>query len=255
MSHDDLEFHRKQSLNVLEHCLQSKPELEDVILSIIVNKLGDQSKKVQCHTIYLLIKLSQAHMEMTPVIVHEVNQFITRSSVKSSHVYYSVAYLNRMAAMVAPKDEKVRVMLLRIYFSLFKKLLNTDTNPDELAPPVKKDRSKSKRENQRAAKAKPATNELDQEDNKVAELVLKGVNILMAKCSEQLFDSTGGESSSAEMRRLIEEETMSLFRLAHHDVLRISIQALKLLFQFARQQKKLKKTRGEIEIAHDDEGA
>ena len=75
----------------------------------------------------------------------------------------------------------------------------------------------------------------------------------MAKCSEQLFDSTGGESSSAEMRRLIEEETMSLFRLAHHDVLRISIQALKLLFQFARQQKKLKRTRGEIEIAHDGE--
>ena len=85
----------------------------------------------------------------------------------------------------------------------------------------------------------------------MAELVLKGVNILMAKCSDQLFDSTGGESSSAEMRRLIEEETMSLFRLAHHDVLRISIQALKLLFQFARQQRKLKKTRGEIEIAHD----
>jgi hypothetical protein len=191
---------------------------------------------------------------MTPVIVHEVNQFIGRSTAKSSHVYYSVAYLNRMAAMVAPKDEKVRVMLLRIYFSLFKKLLNTDTNASEVpAPPVKKDRTKSKRENQRAARAKPATKELDQEDNKVAELVLKGVNILMAKCSEQLFDSTGGESSSAEMRRLIEEETMSLFRLAHHDVLRISIQALKLLFQFARQQKKLKRTRGEIEIAHDGE--
>jgi hypothetical protein len=59
----------------------------------------------------------------------------------------------------------------------------------------------------------------------------------MSRCSEQLFDSTaapGSESSAAEMRRLIEEETLSLFRLAHHDVFRIAIQSLKLLFQFSR---------------------
>jgi len=46
--------------------------LEDVILGIIVNKLGDLSKKVQCHTIFTLIKLTQAHKEMSEVIVREV---------------------------------------------------------------------------------------------------------------------------------------------------------------------------------------
>lgn len=88
----------------------------------------------------------------------------------------------------------------------------------------------------------------------MAELVLKGVNILMSKCSQQLFDSdaTGCESSSAEMRRLIEEETFSLFTLSHHEVFRISIQALKLLFQFARQSKKIKRSAGEIEIAQEE---
>lgn len=188
---------------------------------------------------------------MTPVIVHEVTLFISRNGAKNSHIYYAVAYLNRLASSVAPKDEKVRVMLLRIYFSLFKKILNTDFNGEEVPEVhVKKDRTKSKRENQNSAK-KPVhqTKDLDQEDNKVAELVLKGVNILMSKCSDQLFDSMGGESSSAEMRRLIEEETMSIFRLAHSEVFRIAIQALKLLFQFAKQQKKMKRTRGEIEIA------
>lgn len=64
--------------------------------------------------------------------------------------------------------------------------------------------------------------------------MLKGVNILMSKCSQQLFDSESGSSSSQEMRRLIEEETVSLFRLSHHEVFKIAIQALKLLFQFAR---------------------
>lgn len=88
----------------------------------------------------------------------------------------------------------------------------------------------------------------------MAELVLKGVNILMSKCSSQLFDSdavAGSESSSAEMRRLIEEETFSLFTLSHHEVFRISIQALKLIFQFARQSKRLRQNRGEVESVKD----
>ncbi|TNV85590.1 hypothetical protein FGO68_gene17657 [Halteria grandinella] len=264
MSHDDLEFHRRFALNTLEELLEKKPELEEQILNILVNKLGDTSKKVQCHVIYLLLKLSQAHMEMTPVIVHEVNLFIARNGTKNTHLYYAVAYLNRISSMVAPKDERVRVMLLRIYFSLFKKLLKTDDKSQEAkVVEPKKDRNRSKKDNELAAKkAKKAAelngpSELEQEDNKVAELVLKGVNILMSKCSAQLFDSdavSGSESSSAEMRRLIEEETFSLFTLSHHDVFRISIQALKLLFQFARQSKRLRQNRGEVESVKENAG-
>ena len=104
-----------------------------MILDILVNKLGDSSKKVQCHTIYLLLKLSQAHIEMTEVVVHAVSLFIGRSTGKnqSSQIFYSVAYLNRIAQMVAPKDEKVRLMLLRIYFSLFRKVLKNDEENKE----------------------------------------------------------------------------------------------------------------------------
>jgi hypothetical protein len=56
--------------------------------------------------------------------------------------------------MVAPKDERVRVMLLRIYFALFKKLLKTDEKSieEKKATEPKKDRSKSKKDNQIAAK-------------------------------------------------------------------------------------------------------
>ena len=244
--------------------------MEDVILDIIVNKLGDTSKKVQCHTIYLLLKLSQAHIEMTEVIVHGVILFLQRHHTKPSHVYYSVAYLNRIASMVAPKDEKVRLTLLRTYFSLFRKILGEEVKnasttedgqkeedaPPAKGPPVKKDRSKSKHENIKAAKeaakkkAAQAGGELEQEDNKIAELVLKGVNILVTKCSAQLFGQYTNDASGVEMRRLIEEETNSLFRLSHHEVFRIAIQALKLLYQFAKHQKRM--TRGELEVEKED---
>lgn len=125
---------------------------------------------------------------MTEVVVREVNLFMSRNNTKSTHIYYSVAYLNRIASMVAPKDEKVRVMLLRIFFSLFKKILKQDEKGEGVEAPVfKKDRNKSKKENKTNARktTKPKSGpgvELEQEDNKVAELVLKGVNILMSKC-------------------------------------------------------------------------
>lgn len=96
LAQDDLEFYRKFALNALQGCIEKKPEQEELILEILVNKLGDTSKKVQCHTIYLLLKLSQAHIEMTEVVVHAVSLFIGRSK-EQSHIFYSVAYLNRIA--------------------------------------------------------------------------------------------------------------------------------------------------------------
>ena len=46
-SKDDLEYFRKLALDMLSHLLSKKCELDDVILGILINKLGDLSKKVQ----------------------------------------------------------------------------------------------------------------------------------------------------------------------------------------------------------------
>ena len=62
---------------------------------------------------------------MTEVIVREIQLFISRPGMKKTHVYYAVAYLNRVASMIAPKDEKVRLILFKIYFSLFKKVVTS----------------------------------------------------------------------------------------------------------------------------------
>lgn len=51
---DDLEYLRKIGLDVLVYLIQNKPEIEEVILTNLVNKLGDSSKKVQQHTIMVL---------------------------------------------------------------------------------------------------------------------------------------------------------------------------------------------------------
>jgi hypothetical protein len=65
--------------------------------------------------------------------------------------------------MAAPKDDKVRLMLLRIYFSLFRKVLkNDEESKAEIV--VKKDRTKSKQQNKKAAKEKKANFKPDELD-------------------------------------------------------------------------------------------
>jgi flagellar hook-length control protein FliK len=70
----------------------------------------------------------------------------------------------------------------------------------------------SKKDRIKASKKKQAhsLNKIDEEDNKVTELVLKGINVLMLKGKE---DST--------LQKIIKDQTDMLFKLSHHKVFRI----------------------------------
>ena len=56
--------------------------------------------------------------------------------------------------------------------------------------------------------------EVDQEDNKVIELVLKGINVVLTKSSSQIDNKLKG---------LLEQQTNLLFKLTHHKVFRIQL--------------------------------
>jgi hypothetical protein len=43
--HDDLDYYKENSITILGELLKSKPEQEEVILNMLVNKFGDKSKK------------------------------------------------------------------------------------------------------------------------------------------------------------------------------------------------------------------
>lgn len=102
----------------------------------------------------------RARFDLTEVIVREIHLFIQKPECKSSHKYYATAFLNRVAVSVAQKDEKVKAMLFKIYFNLV---------------------------------------DFKEEENKVAELVLKGISILIS--------SYKNTEMSSSLRTLIEKET------------------------------------------------
>lgn len=71
--------------------------------------------------------------------------------------------------------------------------------------------------------------DIDEEDNKVIELVLKGVNIILIKSAKEV---------DSDLNRVLDQQVDILFRLTHHKVFRIQLQTLKLLFQFAKSSAK-----------------
>lgn len=94
-----------------------------------------------------------------------------------------------------------------------------------------------------------ANGNIDQEENTVVELILKGVNSLMLSSKQDLrMNSPAGQR----LRNLLETEMDNLFRLTHHNVFRIQIQVFKLLFQFARVTQKLSKFEFKLETTPTD---
>ena len=41
LSKDELDYYKKLALDILVHLMSTKPEIEDIILGILINKLGD----------------------------------------------------------------------------------------------------------------------------------------------------------------------------------------------------------------------
>lgn len=175
LSKDDLEYFRKLALDILVDLIQAKPEIEDLILSIVINKLGDNSKKVQLHAISVLCKLVKNHHKMASTIVHEVNVMLQRPGITVVQRYYSTAFLNKVALIGGSHDEKLRLSLFKVYFYMFRSILQ---KPEEKKSDAldKKDRSISKRD--RIEKNKKTLKKLkqikqngdiDEEENKIVE--------------------------------------------------------------------------------------
>ncbi|KAI0919766.1 hypothetical protein AcV5_001742 [Taiwanofungus camphoratus] len=81
---DPLTYVRTQSLAFISTLLREKPEQEQNLLRLLVNKLGDTEKSICSRASYHLLQLLQAHPNMKGVIVREVKALIFRPAASSS---------------------------------------------------------------------------------------------------------------------------------------------------------------------------
>lgn len=122
------------------------------------------------------------------IIMRELGLFMERPGTKPSHRIYALGFLNKVVGTLAQSaDLSIRASALTIYFNLFNKLLGQDpkTQEDKIKE-IKANRKIGKKQKNKMISQASKSGEIDEEDNKVIELVLKGVNIILLKSSNAM---------------------------------------------------------------------
>lgn len=92
-----------------------------MLLSMLVNKLGDPSNKVAAKALHYLTEVSYKHPAMCGVITNETERFLFRNNITEHAQHFALTFLSQLA----PNGNiDVCTKLVQICFSFFKILVN-----------------------------------------------------------------------------------------------------------------------------------
>lgn len=171
---DEIEFSRSRAVSYVYELLKEKPEQEANLLRLLVNKLGDRSKKIASRASYLLLQLEQAHPLMKPTIISAVEELLFRPGQSQHAKYYAIITLNQ--TILSLKEEKIAVQLLDIYFSLFVILLKPAKDEKAGAGNKKHGKFAKGRKNQATKDSAKGQSPEEEMRDKLISGVLTGVN-------------------------------------------------------------------------------
>ncbi|GBG26934.1 CCAAT/enhancer-binding protein zeta [Hondaea fermentalgiana] len=231
-SFDTVEHTKRKAVTTACRLLREKPEQEQMLLMLIVNKLGDSTKRLASHVVFLLGQLLDAHPNMRAVVATEVEQFLFRPRTPARGIYYGAVFLNQIV-LQRNNDEALAQKLINIYIRLFKHTMGMDTlgETDEPAQIVVtsakkgkkrgrkgKSHHKSKNKAKQNAAADP-TLEVSVEEikSRLLSAILTGVNRAFPYANSQGAD--------------FEEQIDTLFKMVHVSSFATATQALMLLLQ------------------------
>lgn len=218
---DEVEYARTRAVTYVWELLKDKPEQEENLLRLLVNKLGDNDRKIASRTSHLLLQLQVSHPAMKRIIISAIeNDCLFRPSQSLHAQYYCIITLNQ--TILGKADEDVASELLKIYFTLFIQLLKPSQRdnkaPNGAATPQKQQGGGGKA-GRAAAKKVKARERVDLAEGELREKmtaqVLTGVN--------RAFPFADAESAD------FAEQIDTLFRITHSSNFNTSIQALMLL--------------------------
>ena len=128
---DTLDTTKKFALHTSCELLTAAPEQEEVLLSMVVNKLGDPSKKAAASSGHQLRRVLEKHPAMTQVVCREVQQLSHRPNLSARGVYNCITFLNQIK--FCKGEEELPRSLVSTYFKLFELATGADaaTRPDK----------------------------------------------------------------------------------------------------------------------------
>ncbi|XP_030570913.1 uncharacterized protein F23B12.7 isoform X2 [Drosophila novamexicana] len=96
------------------------PEKEQMLLTMLVNKLGDPIAKIASKALHHLSEVAQRHPNMCGVIVAEAEKLLFRNNISERAQHFALCFLSSIAPSGRPE---VCTKLVNICFALFKVLV------------------------------------------------------------------------------------------------------------------------------------
>ncbi|KAJ3343347.1 hypothetical protein HDU93_008712 [Gonapodya sp. JEL0774] len=133
LSHDVLEHIRSKMITHIYDLLASKPEQEQNLLALLVNKMGDPSRPLASkaiHHIHLLLK-KHTHPVFKLIVASEIERLLFRPNVATRTRYYAIVCLNQMELRrgtegIGAEDDadiKCANKLIGVYFGVFEEIM------------------------------------------------------------------------------------------------------------------------------------
>lgn len=225
-SNDEVEYSRNRAVTFVWELLKEKPEQEENLLRLLINKLGDKEKKVASRASYLLLQLQITHPLMKSVIINSIeSDLIYRPNQSGIAKYYAVITLNQTVLSV--KEHEVANKLLDMYFTLFLGLLKKQKDHEKTekrlnkhghvqgggSEPGKLAKKKAEKEATRAFMVE------DESREKLISAILTGVN--------RAFPFANTDDAK------FEEKLNTLYEVTHSSNFNTSIQAMTLIQQIS----------------------
>lgn len=117
-SRDTIEALRKKSIGVIWELLSEHAEQEKLLLSMLINKLGDMSSKVASYDVHLIHKLLLKHKRMNMVVALETERLLYRTNVTRRAQFYGICMLGGLRLQDGESDLACR--LIEIFIGFFK---------------------------------------------------------------------------------------------------------------------------------------
>lgn len=142
---DTIPAEKNHALNSLITLVARKPESREVIMGILVNKLGDRSKNVTSGVIHKLRGLISQHPNLKSLLVEQLRILLFRPNLVQRAKYYAIVLLScvplsKQAAVNSDSQPdgsssstaSLAAILFKIYIGFFKAAVEADELPERL---------------------------------------------------------------------------------------------------------------------------
>lgn len=256
LSLDPLPYIRTQTMALIAQLLVSKPEQEQNLLRLLVNKLGDSERAVASKASYHLHNLLQMHPQMKGVVVREVSALVLKPPSKQASTpttkpatgnkpekiainvharYYAVVTFNQIVLSSKTQAEKeVAARLVEVYFQLFRSILGERDKSGDIGEDKDEGDTKDGKGREERRKLREKDKLRQRKQNKPSQKSGDGLADAAADADSKITSAilTGVNRAlpfAGIDNAALDRHMDTLFRITHEASFNVSIQALVLI--------------------------